>query len=62
MFKKRHFIALASLIKHTREYSPGMQIGIDFFSNELIKFFETDNPKFKPLKFKKACGIEQGQK
>jgi hypothetical protein len=62
MFTRRHFTTIATLIKHTRTYSPGMQIGIDFFANELIKLFKTDNRKFDETAFRKASGLEIGDK
>ena len=50
-FTKRHFEALAKLIK-TTDANTKYQFALD-----LAKLFSEDNEKFNSAKFFKACGI-----
>jgi hypothetical protein len=51
MFTKRHFEALAELIKNTKANSKNE------LAQDMAKLFSEDNDRFNVSKFYKACGI-----
>jgi len=55
---KKHYEAIAYIIKDTRECRRISDMAHYEVSKQLASFFEIDNPKFQREKFLHACGIE----
>jgi hypothetical protein len=67
MFTQKHYVAIASLIHQRRlaiktqqepDYPNEQSAGIDAvneITNDLVKLFKADNPKFRDLIFVEAC-------
>lgn len=51
MFTKRHFEAIAKLIKQSDADSKTV------IAQDMAKLFKEDNPRFNTDRFYKACGI-----
>ena len=65
MFKKRHYEAIARLLKaqytrpSTKSLPPTQDFVIDRVVDDMVAMFEDDNPRFKREKFLKAAGYER---
>lgn len=63
---KKHFVAIASILKENRTMIDKMTLKeinllnatIDCISYDMVEIFERYNPLFDGDKFLKACGVE----
>lgn len=59
MFQHRHYETVADTLKMVRpneHWSPNKLMQWDMTVREFVRVFNTDNPKFSPDRFRKACG------
>lgn len=57
---KKHYEAIARILLQARTNStPAQHIMVDVIIDGIVRYFESDNPRFDRVRFLKACGVEQ---